>query len=232
MYNICYAIIHCKEVSLNVYDDLVKFGVSKEDIIEYSINNETLSKIKNNTIKYAKNKNYDFLFIIEDDIIIKDGSIFDKYISVMMEYKVGVVFYPYYSSFNRVLGNIPNPAVKVKFNENDYQQLARIPVDAFIGLNLKTNNILFDENYQMMEFNEYLKRCNDENIVPMNGFYFDVNNSWEYFSDNVSRKINATKQSMINDKKLINDENTLVFDNNINKIYEYITSLGERNAIK
>jgi glycosyltransferase involved in cell wall biosynthesis len=72
----------------NGIDELIIINDGKEitDIdISYvaHINNETnlgVSKSKNKAFKYLLDKNCDYIFLLEDDIIIKDINVFNKYI--------------------------------------------------------------------------------------------------------------------------------------------------------
>jgi len=232
MFKIAYAVMICKgTVGDKTCDRLIDTGVNKDDIRCYLYTGDkTLATLKNEAIKDAE-KEYDFLFMLDDDILVNSKDIFNKYVDLMLKYQTGVVYYGYYGNINRVLHNIPNPAVKVKNNE-EYQFLNRMTSDAVVGIDLKRTNIKFDENYNIMEFNDFLKRCYDFKVVPMNGFYYDVNESWKYFSyvdGEHLKKRNITKENLESDYKYVEAEKvkrTLVFDDDVTKILKHITDVG------
>ena len=229
-----YAIIDCKEVKGSLHDNLVEIGINTSDIQTYTYevdSTTTIAALKNQAIDDAKG--YQYLFIIENDLKIKNLDIFRHYINLMNDYQLGVVFYGYYGCTNRVLHDLPNPAVKVRKSEFHAQQLVRVPSDTFIGIDLSKNTQKFNSEFQVWEFNEFLKRCYEYKVLPFQGFYFDVNNSWEYFDyidGNPKPKISMTKETLEHDQKLVKDNEpkfTLVFDGNANQIMEYIKQLGE-----
>lgn len=228
-----YAIIKCKENKLDFdyTEDLVNKGIKKEDIQEYEYDEtKTLAYVKNQAIKYARKKKYNFIFLIEDDVLIKDINIFQKYIDLMFKYHIGVVYYGYYSNMNRVLENIPNPAVKVKI-DNEQQMLLRVSNDSFIGIDLLRNTQLFDETFKMLEFNEYLRRCFEYKIIPFQGFYFEVEDSYKYFeyvNGHPVPKKNFNKENIESDKKYIDSDRehlTITYDSDASIILKYIKEI-------
>jgi len=79
-----------KSIPQNVELVVVNDGADFEDVIklhnirkfEYIHNKENLGvgKTKNKALKYLLEQNCDHIFLIEDDIVIKDPTVFDKYI--------------------------------------------------------------------------------------------------------------------------------------------------------
>ena len=148
----------------------------------------------------------------------------------MNKYNLGVVFYGYHG-VNRVLEGTPNPSINVKLNGDTEQIFTRWPCDSVIGIDLRLNQQKFDETFNYLEFNEYLRRCKDLKIIPFSGFYFDVNNCWDYFDVCKNSQPKITDKSKVeNDRKYVSDNKekmTLVMDNDCNKILDYIISINE-----
>ncbi|MBW3020705.1 hypothetical protein KY334_05390, partial [Candidatus Woesearchaeota archaeon] len=109
----------------------------------------------------------------------------------------------------------------------------RMPVDSMIGIDLTINGQKFDENFNALEFNEYLKRCKEFKLVPFNGFYFDVLDSWKYFgyTNGKDSKPKILDKMLIEaDKKYVEQNKeklTLVMENDANKILNYLIEKGK-----
>jgi glycosyltransferase involved in cell wall biosynthesis len=75
-----------------VFDELVivndgkpyNFKPTKGDVIQHE-ENKCIAASKNDALKFLLQKNCDHLFLIEDDILVKDRNVFKEYISVANE---------------------------------------------------------------------------------------------------------------------------------------------------
>jgi len=233
-----YVILQCKEN--NYIETVESIKVDKKDIVVYAdenqnkdleytyfnIGDKTLAYYKNHAIKYAREKGYSYVYLIENDIVIKDMDIFNKYTSLMDRYSLGVIFYGFYGPLNWVMGKLPNPSLEVKLKDETYTFI-RMPTDVFIGINLNVNTQYFNEKFNVMEFNEYLKRCFEYKCLTFNGFYFDVFESWKYF-DYCKKGIlpkKITKQMLEDDKKYVQDNGDkfiLKMSTNVNEVLNYL----------
>ena len=239
MNKILYAVFQCKEH--NYIETLESLDVDMKDVIIFGSNDQSsneceyvkttednsLAKYKNDAIKYARKNKYEYVFLIENDIVIKNNHIFDEYIALMDKYDLGMVFYGYYGPMNYAMNNIPNPALSVKDGDTHIQDFIRIPIDAFIGINLNKNDLLFDVKFHVMEFNEYLKRCGESKIIPFDGFYFEVVKSYDmigYCSQGILPK-NITKENIESDNKYVKDNGEkfiLKMSSNVNEVLDYL----------
>lgn len=166
-----------------------------------------ISKSKNKIIDFAKEKypKAKYLFIIEDDVIVKDNSIFDKYIELMEKYELGVVFY----GFDRTntLFKKPNPGLAVTVSkEGEEVWFNRFPCTSVIGFDLEKNNVKFNENLMMIEIDVYMQECANAKLIPYNGFYFDIQDSFKYFErQDIPTERLKTREAIAMDKKVLMD---------------------------
>jgi hypothetical protein len=140
---------------------------------------KTVAKAKNEILTLAKKDGYDFVFIIEDDCVVKDSSVYQEYIDTMEKFNLGYINYGFGRETNVIFG-IPNPAVVL-----DSQHYAkcyvfnRMPYSMLACFDLNKNEELFDESYSMIELKEYMVRLQEKGIIPFLGFYMDIPNSHE-----------------------------------------------------
>ena len=235
-----YAVFQCKEnnyietvesIKTSFTDDIIVYVDEKEnkdlDYKYVTMSDKTLAHYKNNAIKYAKEHQYKYVFLIENDVVITDNAIFGKYIDLMEEYNLATVFYGFYGSLNTCMNDIPNPALNVTISESVTQTFIRMPVDAFVGINIQINTQEFNETFNIMEYNEFLKRCHDYKILPFSGFYFEVYESWKYFSycKNGILPKKITQEMLKADKKYVSDNGDkfiLNMTSNVNEVLDYL----------
>ena len=163
-----------------------------------------IAKCKNDIIKMAKEQKYRWLVLMEDDIIIKDKTVVERYIEEMTRFNLGLIFYGYHKGSNCVLDGVPNPGIITKIGDSDEDVLnfCRFPCGAFIVIDLEKNDQLFDEDLVCLELEEYMQRCANEKIIQFNGFFLDISNSSSYFDvSNSDRNRIKTKEAVDLDKK-------------------------------
>ena len=152
----------------------------------------------------------------------------------MQKHNLGVIFYGYHGMSNRVLNHTPNPAVIVKIDQDHNQTFIRVPDDAVVGIDVRLNHQRFDEKFNVLEFNEYLKRCKQFKLVPFDGFYFEVEDSWKSFGYTkekplpkiMDRKLVEQDQKYVADNR---EKLTLVMSTNANELLDYMSDYKEKN---
>jgi len=77
-----------------------------------------VGKSKNDALKYLLSHNCNHIFLIEDDILLKDSSIIDKYIEASKETGILHFNYAYHGALNRKNDGTPNPLKIVEYNNN------------------------------------------------------------------------------------------------------------------
>jgi hypothetical protein len=187
---------------------------------------QNIAKSKNKIINFVKEmKKYDYLFIIEDDVIVKDTTIFQKYVDIMVKYDLGTIFYGF-DKVNTLFDKVPNPGLIVTVSKDGKEEawFNRFPCTSVIAFDLKRNDIKFNDNLLMIEMDVYLQDCANEKLIPYNGFYFDVPESWKYFErqDVPSERI-KTREMIDQDKKYLADEGiNLVIESNADGLIQLL----------
>lgn len=86
---------------------------------------------KNRAMKHLLEKGCDHIFLIEDDIIIKDPTVYGKYINTAKETGVWHMMYGYHGPANKTVDKAPNPRLVIEYNNNIKLALNRHCVGAF-----------------------------------------------------------------------------------------------------
>ena len=87
---------------------------------------------KNIILKHAIDNKFDYCVIMEDDVIVKNNSIVQKYISMMKQFEINVAMNGYIKA-NTVLDNKPNPSVMARISQSgDELYINRYPCSAFM----------------------------------------------------------------------------------------------------
>lgn len=79
------------------------------EIIQHNTN-KNVGESKNDAMKFLLNKNCDYIFTVEDDIILKDSNIFEKYINASL--KTGIQHFNFGFSQQENLDSNLNPVYK------------------------------------------------------------------------------------------------------------------------
>jgi len=203
------------------------------NVIEAS---KKITTSKNNIIKKARELGYNYLFILEDDVIVKDTNVFNLYIEKMREYNLGYIYYGFHHDNNRLLGVKPNPSVEIRIDDFKKEIFTRFACSAVVGINLDTNNNLFDEDLWVIDLDEYIYRCHkNNNLSPFSaGFNIDINNSWNYFEYDSSVKGSERFKSQEladMDKKSLNEKYKGEFNLEVN-VDKLLKKLGELHNIE
>lgn len=152
-------------------------------ILEWHESPVNVAAARNLLMDRAKELGERWLFILEDDILVKDPQVFEKYCTLMDEFETSSIFYGFDKNLNQIMNNIPNPCIIVKLNENGDELFCnRLVCSTVMGFDMdRIEDERFDEDLLVMECEEWYQRLYNLGLNPFNGFYFDVNNSWESF---------------------------------------------------
>ena len=194
----------------------------------HNVDAETsVSKSLNKIIDKANELGADHLFIIEDSIVVKDPTIFQKYLDMMKKFDLGLIFYGF-DKANRIFNAKPNPCIYLKMKNDEEVIFNRFISSGCLLIDLKKNKEKFDENLQALEFEDYIFRCKTLGHIPFNGFYLDVNKSWECFERSPVGTLRTKSTEVMKADKAIMDANKI--DNklefNVDKLFKYLIDKG------
>lgn len=167
---------------LVVVNDGVNAYAKNEDADEVILNNEQLgiAKTKNKALKILIEKGYKYLFLIEDDILIKDPKVFQHYIKAANSTGIHHLCYEKINNNGDTLKyTLEQPdGVKIGFYKN--------PQGAFmyINANLITKLGYFDENYiNAYEHVDFAYNLIRKKVAPPFWYFPDLLNSEDYLID-------------------------------------------------
>lgn len=142
---------------------------------------QNIAKCKNMIFDKARELKFNYLFILEDDVIVNNIEVFDKYIDLMSKYDLGVTMYSF-DKLNRAMNN-PNPSLKIILDEDGNEiWVVRYSCSSCWGIDItRSPYIIFDESVNIIENDLYLKTAYNNKHLPFYGFYFDIPHSNIYF---------------------------------------------------
>lgn len=144
---------------------------------------------KNMILKHAKDNGYDYCFIIEDDVVIKDEKAFNMYINLMEEIDYPVLFYGF-DNRNRVLGNVkPNPCFAIRVSDDREIYCSRNACSSVLLFKVSDDMIMFDESLKALETEMLLWDLKQDGKIHSYGFFPDIPFSWNYFENTGEKKI-------------------------------------------
>lgn len=239
---VCYGILNYNRKLENDYFNLIPFT---NDIVVCT-NNDSLNQIypniktikanpscaisKNLILKYAVENNYDYCFIIEDDLKILDFNVFQMYIDLSETYNCAMLFYGFHGNVNKnkLRCGIFNPSVIIKIDNNRTIFVNRNVGGGLMCFRLSEKMTMYDEKLQFFE-NEYL--AYDMSIskeIPFNGFFIDVFESYNYFSrfDLPTVRVKDQKYGL-DDLKL---RNKIQYHLHLTDFCNYIIDVSSNNA--
>jgi hypothetical protein len=191
-------ILILRKASMNFHDKN-----AFKDIVKKPDNN--IAKSKNMILKHAQDNGYDYCFIIEDDMVIKDETCFEKYLTLIDELGYSILFYGF-DKRNRVINNIkPNPCLAVRVSDDQEVFASRNPCSSFLLLKVTPDMQMFDERMEALELEFYLWDQAQSGGIQSFGFFPDIPTSWNYFdTTNEDRQRVITQELGAKDLKLRN----------------------------
>ena len=191
----------CHEsIPLDVVDELVSVNDGKpySDVpsdghyIQHKTN-KCVGISKNDAIRYLIEKDCDHIFIIEDDIIVKDKTVFEKYIKTAEASGLWHLMYGYHGPANKVKGK-PNPRLIVDYGDEKVA-LNHHCVGAFCyyykGV-IKNTGLMDEKFHNAWEHVEHSYRIVKANLLPGYWWWPDVANSYDYLDELACSEENST----------------------------------------
>lgn len=139
------------------------------------VSNNGVATSKNAGLAYLNHKKCDHIFLIEDDIIVKDPKVFDVYISTAK--KTGV----YHLNFSKIASN------KIIHSTDDLDLHEKCQ-GAFMYMykGVVKNIGGFDQGFiNAFEHIEWYYRCSQKGLVPPFWWFADAKNSDKYLCENL-----------------------------------------------
>jgi len=185
----------------------------------------SIATCKNRLLKeFGHAKKYDYMFIIEDDAVINDFTIFTDYIKLMKQFNLGYINYGCGHETNTIFG-VHNPALILTGTKNSESYIFnRLPYAMITGYDLNINNLYYDESYKMIETKEYMIRLVEAKLIPFLGFYLDINDADIRVShlDNLRKRPTDIQQLMKEQSILADSGKKYTAEDKIEKVLEWV----------
>jgi GT2 family glycosyltransferase len=174
-----------------------------------SVGNIGVAKSKNNTLKYLLDKGCDHIFLIEDDIYIKDPSVFEKYIETSKKTGIQHFNFSQHGMMNKAWpeAKLPNPRIIIDY---DGVKLPLYPhcVGAFSYYTrkcLETVGSMDERYFNACEHVDHTYEIIKAGMHPPYWYFADIENSWEYLGDDEWTIEKSTISSNPNHNQMMKD---------------------------
>lgn len=155
-------------------------------LIQHDVN-KGVGISKNDALRYLLDKGCDHLFLMEDDILIKNKNVFQRYITASKQTGIQHFNYSQHGLMNkRADSTTPNPRFVVEYSKDTSIALYPHCVGAFSYYSRKCLDVvgLIDENfYNACEHVEHTYRIIEHNMHPPFWSFADIADSNNYLSD-------------------------------------------------
>jgi len=172
-------------------------------------NNMGVGKSKNEALQYLLDQNCDHIFLIEDDIYIKDPTVFEKYIQASKVSGIQHFNFSQHGMMNKTFDSLktPNPRLIIDYKSS---QIALYPhcVGAFSYYSrkcLEDVGLLDERYYNACEHVDHTYEIIKKGYHPPFWYFADIDKSWEYLGDEEWSLANSTISSNPNHKQMMND---------------------------
>jgi GT2 family glycosyltransferase len=178
-----------REYYENYSSKLIKNWKGKHITVFPSSVNLGVAKAKNCALTHLLDMGCEHIFLIEDDMIIQDVSVFQKYISASKKSGIQHFNFSQHGFANKIrddVGNIiPNPKITVKYGDigiSFYQHC----VGSFSYYSNKCLNdagLMDEQYYNACEHVDHTYEIIKKGYHPPFWWFADIENSWEYIGD-------------------------------------------------
>ena len=180
-------------IPLNVVDEIVivNDGTPYKEKVQVPYiqhdKNKGIGISKNDAIKHLLNKGCDYIFLMEDDIIIKDSKVFQAYINASKETGIQHFNYSQHGLMNKLPNtDTPNPRTKIEYKNNIIIDLYLHCVGAFSFYTKKcidTVGLMDETFYNATEHLEHTYNIIKAGMHPDFWWFADIHDSNKYLTD-------------------------------------------------
>ena len=167
---------------------------SRIDNYTYNPENLGVGKSKNILFRILMNKGFEHIFIIEDDMIIKDQDVFNKYVEASEVSGIKHLMFGYHGPANKSNGN-PFPRFKVPYNKEVELAFNYHCVGSFCYYHhsVLSDVGIFDEQYNnAWEHVDHSYMIAKAGYIPGYWYWTDLANSCDYIGEQACSEDNST----------------------------------------
>jgi GT2 family glycosyltransferase len=171
--------------------------------------NKGVGVSKNEAMQYLLDEGCEHIFLIEDDIIIKDSAVFKQYIDTAAASGIWHLMYGYHGPANKDRsGGVPTPRVIIDYK--DYKvALNQHCVGAFCYYHkgiLKHIGLMDETFVNAWEHVEHSYRIAKAGLLPAYWWWPDIANSYDYLDELACSEENSTIRWEDEEKKIPKQE--------------------------
>lgn len=210
------------------------------EIIEHK-KNISVGVSKNDALKYLMDKNCSWIFLIEDDIIVKDMNVFKTYIDLAEKSGIRHLNYSLHGDANKKDGK-PNPRSCIEYTDTIKMSLNCHCVGAFSLYHkedLEKIGLMDELFVNAWEHCEWTYRHIKAGLHPAFWLFADVMNSDRFFeeigtvtNDSVIRKDKAFKDEIAEGRKYFNAKHGVdilaIPDANKSEVFKYLEQMENK----
>lgn len=194
---------------LNPEDFMKNTWMSKYGCWEINLPNLGVGKSKNIALNYLNNNKCDHIFIIEDDIFIKNSKVFEEYIKASKATGIQHFNFSQHGMMNKTFDGlqIPNPRTTITFGDVSVSLYPHC-VGAFSYYSKKCLDTvgLIDERYfNACEHVDHTYEIIKAGMHPSFWYFADISNSWLYLGDEEWSIQNSTISSNPKHKQMMEE---------------------------
>lgn len=169
-------------------DDVISDTSYAANIQVFNTGKQGVGKAKNVALRYLLEQNCDYIFLIEDDMRIKNADIFNEYINASKVTGIQHFLFGYHGPANKngVSGGVPCPRCIIDYGDNVKIALNQHCVGAFCMYTKKSLDEvgLLDETFHnVWEHVEHSLRLCKQSFAPGYWWWPDIHNSIEYIKE-------------------------------------------------
>lgn len=176
-----------------------------------------VGKSKNKALKHLYDLGCDYIFLMEDDIYVKDDLVFEKYIEVSKKTGIQHLNFSQHGMMNKQWpGGTPNPVFFVDY-EDFILPLYRHCVGAFSMYTRKCLDevgFICEEYYNAAEHVDHTLQIVKNGMHPPFWYFADIPDSWEYLGDEEWSLESSTISSRPDHQKLMRDADKIFLKRN------------------
>lgn len=151
------------------------------------------------------------------------------YCRLMDKFDLCTVFYPYSEAFpnaNIAIGR-KNPLAEIKLFSQGYVDAVRfINAGWMIFDSKRIGSIRFNEDLKVRFLDDFFDRCAQRNLLPSNGIFIDVHNSWNYFQRYRLAPITINKKDFDQESEKLNINLDGTTQKILKRVYEHDKMYG------
>lgn len=208
---------NCSDVDfIYVYEDGLDYSAEclkklnrKDWFGNGSFENVGVGRAKNNILRHFMTKKYDHVFVFEDDIYVKDPSVFEKYIQASKASGIQHFNFSQHGVMNKTFDGTkqPNPRLTVSYKcgEISFYPHCVGAMSYYSKQCLETVGLIDERYWNACEHVDHTYEIIKAGLHPSFWYFADIDESWKYLGDEEWSMEKSTISSSPNHQQMMKD---------------------------